>query len=135
LSRQTGQPFDLLLTRYALERLLHRLTRTAHADRFVLKGAMLMTTWFEDPFRPTRDIDFLGFGDAEPEAMLEVFREVCSVEADDGVEFDRDQLRVTANREGPRLWRPTSPDLCDDRRRPSQDRHRHRLWRCDRAGP
>lgn len=99
LSRETGQNYNLLLTRYALERLLHRLTQTGHRDRFVLKGAMLMTTWFDDPHRPTRDIDLLGFGDAEPEAMLEVFREVCSVEADDGVEFDREALKVTANRE------------------------------------
>lgn len=99
LSRETGQNYNLLLTRYALERLLHRLTQTPHRDRFVLKGAMLMTTWFDDPYRPTRDVDLLGFGDAEPQAMLEVFREVCSVEANDGVEFDRDRLEVTANRE------------------------------------
>ena len=99
LSKESGQNYNLLLTRYALERLLHRLTQTPHHDRFVLKGAMLMTTWFDDPHRPTRDVDLLGFGDPEPEAMLEVFREVCSVEADDGVEFDRDALKVTANRE------------------------------------
>ena len=41
---------------------------------------MLMTTWFEDPFRPTRDLDLLGYGDPEPEAMLAVFREICAVE-------------------------------------------------------
>lgn len=99
LSRETGQNHNLLLTRYALERLLYRLTQTPHRDRFVLKGAMLMTTWFDDPYRPTRDVDLLGFGDQEPRAMLEVFREVCSVEANDGVEFDRDRLEVTANRE------------------------------------
>lgn len=99
LSRETGQNYNLLLTRYALERLLYRMTQTSHKDRFVLKGAMLITTWFDDPYRPTRDIDLLGFGDPEPEAMLEIFREICSVELDDGVEFDRDALRVTANRE------------------------------------
>lgn len=99
LARETGQNYNLLLTRYALERLLYRMTQTSHKDRFVLKGAMLITTWFEDPYRPTRDIDLLGFGDPEPEAMLEIFREICSVELDDGVEFDRDALRVTANRE------------------------------------
>lgn len=98
-SRETGQPLDLLLTRYALERLLYRLTLTPHAERFVLKGAMLMTTWLDDPFRPTRDLDLLGFGNPGPEAMLELFREVCRVKADDGVEFDHDRLKITANRE------------------------------------
>jgi predicted nucleotidyltransferase component of viral defense system len=98
-AKVTGQNYNLLLTRYALERLLYRLTRTGHQDRFALKGAMLMTTWFDDPHRPTRDIDLLGFGDPEPEAMLALFREVCATAADDGVEFDIDQLKVTANRE------------------------------------
>lgn len=44
LSRATGQTFDLLLTRYVLERLLYRLSLTPHRERFVLKGAMLMVT-------------------------------------------------------------------------------------------
>jgi hypothetical protein len=118
LSRETGQNYNLLLTRYALERLLHRLTQTPHHDRFVLKGAMLMTTWFDDPYRPTRDVDLLGFGDPEPQAMLEVFREVCSVEANDGVEFDRDRLEVTANREDLAMAgfasRPTPPSAAPE---------------------
>src|SRR3546814_6772127 len=54
LSKATGQTFDLVLTRFALERLLYRLSNSKHAERFALKGAMLLTTWFEDPTRPTR---------------------------------------------------------------------------------
>lgn len=99
LSRASGQPFDLLLTRYVLERLLYRLTRTPHRERFVLKGAMLLTTWFADPHRPTRDLDLLGFGDPAPEAMLAVFREVCAVAEDDGVTFDLEVLRIDRIRE------------------------------------
>ncbi len=99
LSRETGQPLDLLLTRYALERLLYRLTQAGYRDRFVLKGAMLMTTWFEDPMRPTRDIDLLGFGSADADEMLGLFRKICAIQMDDGVEFDCDALQVTANRE------------------------------------
>ena len=56
LAKERNQPNDLLLTRYALERLLCRLSATKHRERFVLKGAMRMTTWFEEPFRPTRDV-------------------------------------------------------------------------------
>jgi Nucleotidyl transferase AbiEii toxin, Type IV TA system len=94
LSRDKGQPFDLLLTRYAIERLLYRLSVSAHRDRFVLKGAMLMTIWFDDPHRPTRDVDLLGYGDSAPEPMLEVFRNVCAIKVDDGVVFDAVALRV-----------------------------------------
>lgn len=99
VAKERDQPFQLLLTRYVLERLLHRLVQTRHHKRFALKGAMLVTTWFDNPHRPTRDMDFLGFGDPDPEAMLAIFREVCDVAADDGVEFDPAELRVDQIRE------------------------------------
>jgi predicted nucleotidyltransferase component of viral defense system len=99
LAKERNQPNDLLLTRYALERLLYRLSTTKHRERFVLKGAMLMTTWFENSFRPTRDLDLLGFGDPDPQAMLAVFREVLAIEADDGVVFDVEGLAVDLIRE------------------------------------
>jgi hypothetical protein len=57
LSKAVGQSFELVLTRFALERLLFRLSRSRHADRFVLKGAMLMMSWFDDPHRGTRDLE------------------------------------------------------------------------------
>lgn len=99
LAKERHQQFDLLLTRYALERLLYRLSRTKHRDRFVLKGAMLMTTWFDDPHRPTRDLDLLGYGEPDPDAMLGVFREICAVEADDGIAFDVAGLEIDRIRE------------------------------------
>ena len=99
LAREKGHAFDLLLTRYAAERLLYRLSNTPHRDRFVLKGAMLMTTWFDAPHRPTRDVDFLGYGDSTPESVLAVFREICAIEGGDGLIFDVDALRVELIRE------------------------------------
>ena len=60
ISKQRDQPFELLLKRYVLERLLYRLSLSQYRNRFVLKGAMLVTTWFEDPHRPTRDLDLLS---------------------------------------------------------------------------
>ncbi len=99
LSRANGQSFDLVLTRFALERLLFRLGQSRHADRFVLKGAMLLMTWFEEPHRGTRDLDLLGFGDPSQDAMLATFREILTQDADDGVVFDADALRVDRIRE------------------------------------
>ena len=90
---------ELLLTRYALERLLHRLSLSPHRERFVLKGAMLLATWFDEPHRATRDVDLLGFGDAADDALLETFREIMAVEVDDGVTFDLEGLRIEAIRE------------------------------------
>ncbi|NNU38581.1 nucleotidyl transferase AbiEii/AbiGii toxin family protein [Rhizobium sophorae] len=99
VSKTSGQTFDLVLTRFALERLLFRLSQSPHADRFVLKGAMLMMSWFDDPHRGTRDLDLLGFGDPRGEPMLATFREILAQGAADGVEFDDDGLRVDRSRE------------------------------------
>jgi predicted nucleotidyltransferase component of viral defense system len=96
LAKERNQPFDLLLTRYVLERLLYRLSISKHRDRFVLKGAFLMTTWLDDPYRPTRDLDFLGLGNSDPQAIIRAMREVCAVSADDAVSFD--VARVTVDR-------------------------------------
>jgi predicted nucleotidyltransferase component of viral defense system len=99
LARAREQPLELLLTRFALERLLHRLSLSPHRERFVLKGAMLLTTWFDEPHRATRDVDLLGFGDAAHEALLATFREIMAIELDDGVSFDLKRLRIEAIRE------------------------------------
>jgi predicted nucleotidyltransferase component of viral defense system len=102
LSKATSQTFDLVLTRFALERLLYRLSKSQYADRFVLKGAMLLTTWFDDPTRPTRDIDLLGFGDPDSDQILQAFREIMQVEVEDGIDFEPDSLGIDRIREDDR---------------------------------
>jgi predicted nucleotidyltransferase component of viral defense system len=99
LAHARGQPLELLLTRYALERLLHRLSLSPHRERFVLKGALLLTTWFDEPHRATRDLDLLGFGDPSDDALLAVFREVMTIAVDDGVSFDTAKLKIQPIRE------------------------------------
>jgi len=94
LAKERNQPFELLLIRYTLERLLYRLSKSKHRERFVLKGAMLMRYWLDDPHRPTRDLDLLGFGDSDSELTLKIFREICAIKADDAVVFDIDGLVV-----------------------------------------
>ncbi len=64
-ARTERSDFQILLIRYALERLLYRLSVSEHRDRFILKGAMLFVTWVTNPFRPTRDLDLLGHGDSD----------------------------------------------------------------------
>ena len=99
LAHARGQPLELLLTRYALERLLHRLSISPLRERFVLKGALLLTTWFDEPHRATRDLDLLGFGDPSDDALLAAFREVMAIVVDDGVSFDADHLQIQPIRE------------------------------------
>lgn len=99
ISKQRRQNFQLVLTNYVLERLLYRLSQTKHRDRFILKGAMLLTKWFQDPLRPTRDLDLLGYGDDDPNEMVKTFQEICAVAFNDGVVFDVDEMRIDRIRE------------------------------------
>jgi hypothetical protein len=64
LSKEKGDDFTLTLVRYAAERFLYRLSRSAHAEHFILKGALLLAARINRPYRPTRDIDFLEYGEA-----------------------------------------------------------------------
>lgn len=92
---------NLVFTRYGVERLLYRLSRSPHAERFVLKGALLLLVWMGEKFRPTRDADLLGFGEMADEELLATFREVCSVAVDpDAVTFDPASVKIEPIREG-----------------------------------
>lgn len=88
IARKECRAFDVLLVRFALERLLYRLSISAHRDRFVLKGGMLVTVWLADDNRVTRDADFLGHGDADPARLIADFGEIMAIESDDGLVFD-----------------------------------------------
>jgi hypothetical protein len=80
--------FNQVLVRFALERILYRLSQSAHADRFLLKGALLFTLWYDMPHRATRDADLLGFGASDLDSVARTFREIASVMVDDGIVFD-----------------------------------------------
>lgn len=88
------QDFDLVLTRFGLERLLYRLSVSRHAPSYLLKGALLFALWYDAPLRPTRDADLLGFGPDDVESARAVFREICAIEADDGIVFDAGSVRA-----------------------------------------
>lgn len=93
-ARAEKQDFNLVLTRYALERLLYRLSVSEHADHFLLKGALLFDLWFDVPHRPTRDIDLLGFGLAEFPYLVAVFEGLCEMDIADGITFDPKSIRA-----------------------------------------
>jgi hypothetical protein len=94
MARTDKRDFTLVLTRYALERLLYRLSISEHADHFLLKGALLFDLWFDVPFRPTRDMDLLGFGIAEEPHLIAAFSDLCTLEVDDGIRFDTQSIRA-----------------------------------------
>jgi predicted nucleotidyltransferase component of viral defense system len=99
-ARDTGEEFQTLLTRFALERLLFRLSVSKHQDTFVLKGAFLFLAWGESIERPTRDLDLLAEGTPDIERLEQIFRELCKLEVEsDGVAFVADTVRGRIIRE------------------------------------
>lgn len=94
-TRETGENYEALLVRYALERLLYRLGQSDLRDQFVLKGAYSFLIWQGDLHRPTRDLDLLGYG--SPEQLEGIFRRLCRMDdvPEDGVRFDAESVEVT----------------------------------------
>ncbi|MDO9196691.1 nucleotidyl transferase AbiEii/AbiGii toxin family protein [Rhodoferax sp.] len=88
LAKADKTNFNQILVRYALERLLYRLSQSQHAGNFVLKGALLFAIWYDLPHRPTRDADLLGFGASDLVSIGQTFRDIASVQVADGIVFD-----------------------------------------------
>ena len=94
IAKAEGRDFGQVLTKFSLERLLYRLSKSKHADSFLLKGALLFDLWFDVPLRPTRDIDLLGFGLAELPHVMGVFDDLCQMSVEDGVVFLADSIKA-----------------------------------------
>lgn len=98
--RARGEDVTLGLSRYAVERFLYRLGRSAHRDKFVLKGATLFAMW-GTAYRPTRDVDFTGYGSSDPQDVIKAFREICNQpDAVAQLVFDTENITAEAIRDG-----------------------------------
>ena len=109
LARRERLDFTLVLTAYATERLLYRLSCSEYASRFILKGARLFALWARRPYRPTRDLDLLGLGESSPEALHNAITAVCrALVEQDGLLFDDatvtiEEIRTAQEYDGQRI--------------------------------
>lgn len=100
LRQATGEDYNALLTQYAIERFLYRLSKSDLGDRFVLKGAMLFRVWSGALHRPTKDLDLLGQGDPTPDAVADAVRQVLATPVpNDGLSFDPETVVAAEIRE------------------------------------
>jgi hypothetical protein len=94
-ARAKKEDFNLLLIKYALERVLYRIGQSQHRDVFILKGALLFELWTDQTRRPTRDADFLSQGENTLERFQKIFEEICELNvANDGLRFDTASVKV-----------------------------------------
>jgi len=94
----TKQDFNLTLTHFGLERLLYRLSISPYAANYLLKGALLFSLWYDQPHRPTRDADLLGFGSDDLGIAVSAFRTICRIAAEDGIAFDPASVKASVIR-------------------------------------
>lgn len=103
LARKTSRPFNELLQLFAIERFIYRLSKSPHADRFILKGALMLSVWSGPVSRPTMDIDLLGKISNSLEEIQSVMRDACKMDVVvDGMLFDEETLsaaRITVDAE------------------------------------
>ncbi len=90
VAQASNRPCQEVLQYYAMERFLFRLSVSPHVERFILKGALMMTAWGASAPRPTRDIDLFGYLPNHVESLVEIIREVCHQEIEpDALRFDQ----------------------------------------------
>ena len=93
-SRTDRRPFNELLQYYAIERFLYRFSISAHLNRFVLKGALMLRVWDSPEIRPTMDIDMLGITSNKESEIIKQVRDIIAVDVEpDGLFFDPDSIK------------------------------------------
>jgi predicted nucleotidyltransferase component of viral defense system len=93
LAQSKGEDYQRVLGRYAIERFLYRLGRSAYRDKFTLKGATLFTLWTGHTHRPTKDLDLLGRGSSSDIEEVEMtIRAICEIQDEDGIVFHRESV-------------------------------------------
>ena len=94
-AKQSRRPFGELLQYYAIERFIYRLAKSPHADKFILKGALMFSAWCGPASRPTMDIDLLGIIDNRLEVITAAIKDAClTVVEADGIYFDAESLEA-----------------------------------------
>jgi predicted nucleotidyltransferase component of viral defense system len=89
ISKERKENFVLTLNRYSTERLLYRIGISDYKDNFILKGARLLSVYFHDVYRPTKDIDLLGTDNFNLDRMKMIIQAICRIQCpEDGIYFD-----------------------------------------------
>lgn len=94
-SKHENRPYNEVLQYYAMDRFLHRLAHSIHANRYILKGALMLRVWRFPESRPTMDIDMLGVTANSVDEITDHMKEIMVVEVDpDGLTFDPTSIRT-----------------------------------------
>ena len=82
-ARSEQRPFNELLQYYSMERFLYRLSKSKHADSFVLKGGLMLQMWGGSLKRATKDIDLHRAASASVNELEIIIRDCIGVQVED----------------------------------------------------
>ena len=92
-AKETARPFNELLQHFAIERFIYRFSKSPHADRFILKGALMFSVWTGPGSRPTMDIDLLGIIDNSLKVIVAAVKDACGVDVEaDGMTYNAETV-------------------------------------------
>jgi predicted nucleotidyltransferase component of viral defense system len=102
-AKEFSRPFNELLQYFAIERFIYRLSKSPHAEKFILKGALMFSAWCGFASRPTMDIDLLGKIDNRLEVISAAIKDACLMDVEaDGISFNAETVeavRITEDAE------------------------------------
>lgn len=94
-AEHNGKDFQGIFRLYVQERFLYRLSKSAYAKKFILKGALLFLAFDISKYRPTKDIDFLGTSvENNADILKEIIEEILKVNSEDGLTFDSKSIEA-----------------------------------------
>jgi predicted nucleotidyltransferase component of viral defense system len=93
LSKIRNRPFDEILRYYAIERFLYRLSISTHAEKFFLKGGLMLKVWDSMSHRATMDIDLLARTSNQIQNLHKIISDVATIPyEEDAIAFDTQNL-------------------------------------------
>ena len=89
MAAERKRPFDEMLRYYAMERFLYRLSVSPYAEKFFLKGGLMLKVLDEIDHRATMDIDLLGRTSNHIDNLRHIISEVVAIPYEqDAIAFD-----------------------------------------------
>ena len=141
LSNEYGLKPQEVLQMYLFEHLLMRLAKSSYADKFVLKGGLLISSMTGIYQRTTMDMDATVVGmDMDEETIANALREICATDVGDGMTYAFERIEPIREDDEYANWRahlkakygridaPVKVDITTgDAIYPSQVRHKFEL--------
>lgn len=101
LATERNRPFDEILRYYAMERFLYRLSISPYAEKFFLKGGLMLKVWDSMDHRATMDIDLLAKTSNQVENLHRIITEISAITCkEDAITFDTEKLIIRKTQTG-----------------------------------